>query len=117
MIVEDRRLAFALGEDLQDAAARRARCAAGQLAVAERAGAPFAEQVIAFGIVRPAVVEGGHVADPLADGLAAFEHQRPIASLGEKIGREGPGRPRADDDRSLSQWFSPRGGNSNGASR
>ena len=48
MVVEDRRLALALGEQFEHAAHVGAGAAAGELAVAERAGAAFAEQVVAL---------------------------------------------------------------------
>ena len=108
MVVEDRRLALALGEAASST--RRTsgpRAAAGELAVAERAGAPFAEQVVALGIVRAAGVEGPHVGDALADRAAAFEHQRPITLLGQKVGGDHAGRARADDHRAIRQGLGP----------
>src|SRR5262249_56795033 len=76
VVVQDRRLALALREQLQDAAHVRPGAAAGELAVAERAGAALAEEVVALGVERAAFVEGAHVADAAADGRGAFEHQR-----------------------------------------
>ena len=52
VLVEDRRLAVAVGEDLQHAPDVGAGAAAGQLAVAERARAPLAEEVVALGVER-----------------------------------------------------------------
>ncbi len=103
MIVNDRRLSLALGEHLEHAADVRAARAAGELAVAERAGSAFAKQVIALRVVRPAGVEGVHVANPLAHRLAALEHQRPITLLGQKVGGEHARRPGTHDDGPLAE--------------
>ena len=46
MFIQDRRLAFAFGKEFQDAIDIRTTGSRGQLAVAERAGAAFAEQII-----------------------------------------------------------------------
>ena len=52
VLVDDRGLAVAVGEDLEDAVDVGAGAAAGQLAVAERARAPLAEEVVALGVER-----------------------------------------------------------------
>ena len=52
VFVDDRRLAVAVGEDLQHVGDVGARAARGELAVAEGAGAPLAEEVVALGIER-----------------------------------------------------------------
>ena len=61
VVVEDARLArllaLALGEQLQHAQHVRPGAAAGQLAVGEGAGPALAEEVVALGVERPAVVE------------------------------------------------------------
>src|SRR5262249_32654279 len=57
ILVQDRWLALANGKQFKDAANIRSRATAGQLAVAERAGAPFAEEIVAFRIERSAGVE------------------------------------------------------------
>src|SRR5262249_36228860 len=76
VIVDDRRLPLVLGEQLENAAHLGPGAAARQLAVAEGAGAPFAEEVIAVGLELAAVIEVVDVVDALADGAASFEHDR-----------------------------------------
>ena len=80
MLVDDRRFAVAVGEDFQDMGDVGAGAARGELAVAEGAGASLAEEVVAFGIERPRLVEAADVGDPVLDGPAAFEDQGPITS-------------------------------------
>ena len=75
--------------------------ARGELAVAEGAGAPFAEEVVAFGVERPALVEAANVGDPILDGPAALQDQRAIAVLRQQIAGEEAGRSRADDHRPM----------------
>ena len=77
--------------------------AAGQLAVAERAGAPLAEEVVALGVERPAGVEPADVGDAVLDGPAALEDQRAVALLGQEVAGEQPGGPGADDHRPMLQ--------------
>ncbi len=79
VFVDDRRLAVAVGEDFQDTGDVGAGAARGELAVAEGAGPPFAEEVVAFGIERSIFVEPADVGDAILDGPAAFEDQGPIA--------------------------------------
>ena len=88
---------MAVGEDLEDAADVGAGAAAGQLAVAERARASFAEEVVALGVERPAGVEPADVGDAVLDRAAAFEDQGAIAVLGEQIAGEQPRGAGADD--------------------
>src|SRR5262249_60782875 len=78
VLVEDGGLALALGEQLQDAAHLGPGAAAGELAVAERAGPALAEEGVALRVERPARVEGAHVADPVRARTAALPHQRPL---------------------------------------
>ncbi len=59
VFVDDRRLAVAVGEDLQDAGDVGPGAARGELAVAERAGAPLAEEVVALGVERPVLDRTG----------------------------------------------------------
>ena len=80
VLVEDRRLAVALGEDFEDALDVGPGAAAGQLAVAERARPPFAEEVVALGVERPAGVEPADVGDAVLDLAAPLQDERPVAS-------------------------------------
>ena len=77
MVVEDARfarlLAFVLREDFEHANHVRPGAATGELAIAERAGAAFAEEVVALRLEFAALVKGLHVADALRDRRAAFE--------------------------------------------
>ena len=66
----------------------------GQLAVAERAGAPLAEQVVALRVERSACVEPADVGDPVLDGPAPLEDQRPITLLGQQVAGDQAGRAR-----------------------
>ena len=120
VVVEDGRLArllaLALGEQFQHAQHVRPGAAAGQLAVGERAGAALAEEVVALGVERPAVVEGLHVADAVVDARAAFEHDRPVAVLGEEVRADEPARPGADDHGPVRQGTGPGSGIANGGS-
>ena len=102
-VVEDRRLALALGEQFQDAAHIGAAAATGQFAVAEGAGAALAEKVIALRIERAALVEGADIADALAHRSAALQDQRPIALLRQEIRRHQAAGTGADHDRTLLQ--------------
>ena len=54
VLVDDRGLAVAVGQDLEDATDVGAGAPGGQLAVAERARAALAEEVVALGVERPA---------------------------------------------------------------
>src|SRR5437016_5017461 len=98
IIVENRRLAFALGEKLEYAPHLRPGAAAGQLAVAKGAGAAFAEEVIAFRIKRPAGVEAVDIVNALAHAAAAFEDQRLVAFRSQKKARDESRGARANDD-------------------
>ncbi len=101
--VDDRRLALAVGEQLQNAANVGAGVAVGQFAVAEGAGAAFAEKVVALGVVWAALVEGADVADAVAHRPAALQHQRPIALLGQEVRRHETARSGADHHRAITQ--------------
>ena len=103
LLVEDRRLAVAIGQDLEDLEDVGAGHARGELAVAESAGSPFAEEVIALRIERPALVEAADVGDALLHGPAALEDQRVVAVLGQKIAGDQTGGAGADDDGPMSQ--------------
>src|SRR5689334_4124878 len=110
IIVEDRRLALARGEQLQDAAYVRPAGTAGQFAVAERAGPAFAEKIVALRLEGAARVEACHITDALPHRRPAFEDERPITLLGEKITRDQPRRPGADDDGPMLQGLRAVGG-------
>ena len=84
VFVDDRRLAVTVGEDLQDTGDVGARAARGELAVAESAGAPLAEEVVALGIERSRFIEAADVGDPVLDGPAAFQDQGPIADCASR---------------------------------
>ena len=103
VLVDDRRPAVALGEDLQDAGDIGARAAGGELAVAEGAGPAFAEEVIAFGIERPVLIESAYVGDAILDGAAALEDQGSIPVMRQQIAGEQAGGPGADDHGAMSQ--------------
>ncbi len=103
MLVENRRLALALGEQFEHALNVRAAAAAGEFAIAEGAGAAFAEEIIAFGMECAAGVELFDVADPLVDRRAALQHERTVALLRQKIGGHQSARPGADHHRAMAQ--------------
>src|SRR4029434_1799590 len=85
VVVDDGRLALAGGKELQYTAQLRPRAAAGQLAVAEGAGAAFAKQIVAFRIERAARIESMDVADALTYRWSALEHERLVSLLSEEI--------------------------------
>ena len=68
------------------------RAARRELAVAEGAGAPFAEEVVALGIERPVLVESAHVGDAFLDGAAALEDQA-VGNRSARAGSRRRGRP------------------------
>src|SRR5690606_16506872 len=72
-----------------------------ELAVAVRPGAALAEAVVRVLVDRLAAVEEGEIAPPRLHLLSAIEDDRGDAVPCELVGREEPGRPRADDDRAL----------------
>ncbi len=92
VLVDDRRLAVTVGEDFQDAGHVGPGAARRELAVAEGAGPPFAEEVVAFGVERPRLVEPADVGDPVLDGPAAFQDQGAIAVAARADSRR-TGRP------------------------
>ena len=99
VLVDDRGPAVALGEDFQHVGDIGARAAGGELAVAEGAGTPLAEEVIAFGIERTVLIESAYVGDAFLDGAAALEDQRLIPAPRQQVAGEQAGRPGADDHR------------------
>ena len=113
VLVDDRRPAVALGQDLQHAMDVGPGAARGELAVAERARTPLAEEVVALGVERPVLVEPPDVGDPVLDGPAPLEDQRPVSRLGQEVAGDQPGRARADDHRPMPQRREPGSGHSN----
>ena len=101
VLVDDRRPAVALGEDFQDARHIGARAARRELAVAEGPGPALAEEVIAFGIERPVLIESADVGDAILDGAAALEDERLIPGKRQQIAGEKAGRAGADDHRAM----------------
>src|SRR4029077_8930596 len=85
IVIKNGRFSLAGRKQLQDAANTRAGTAARQLAVAEGAGAALAKKIVAFGIERPAGVEGMHIVNALANGPATFEDQRPVTLFCQKV--------------------------------
>jgi hypothetical protein len=110
VVVEDRRLALALGVELEDAADVGAGHAAGELAIGKGAGPALAEEVVALRVVRPAAVEGADVMDPLVDWGPAFQDQGLVSLLGQEVGGGEAGGAGADDDGVVLQRHSPPGG-------
>jgi hypothetical protein len=108
VLVENRGLAVAVGQDLQDAPDVGPGAAAGQLAVAEGAGAPLAEEVVALRVQRPPGVEAADVGDAVLDLPAAFQDQGAVALERQEIAGEQPRGARADDDRAMGQGLSAR---------
>ena len=102
-VVENRRLALALGEQLQHPAHLRAGVAIGQLAVAEGAGAALAKQIIALRVEWPALIEGANIADAIAHGPAPLQNERSITLFRQEIGGHETPRTRTDDDRPMRQ--------------
>jgi hypothetical protein len=72
MFIDDRWLAAAIDETLQNIIDVGTAHAAGELAVAERASAPFAKQIVVLAIERTATVEVADGAHALFDRLPAF---------------------------------------------
>ena len=98
VLVDDRRLAVAVGEDFEDAAGRRGRCSRlVSLPSLNVPAPPFAEEVVALGVERAARVEPADVGDAVLDLAAAFEDQRAVAVQGEQVAGEQPRGARADD--------------------
>ncbi len=92
---------MAIRQDLQDAKDIGTGAAGGELAVTERAGSPFAEEVVALGVERPVLVEPADVGDPILDGPAPLEDQWPESRFGQEVSGEQAGRTRADDHRPM----------------
>ena len=103
VLVDDRRLAVAIGQDLEDSRHVGTGVPRGQLAVAERTGASLAEEVVAFRIERSPGVEPTNVGDAILDGPAALQDQRAIALLGQHVAGDQAGGPGADDHRPVFQ--------------
>jgi hypothetical protein len=101
VIVQDRRLSLALREQLEHAPHIWTARSAGQFAVAECARAAFAEKIVALRLKRAARIKAMHVANALAHCRAAFQHDRPIALLREKVAGHESRRPGADDNRTM----------------
>ncbi len=93
LLVDDRRLAVALGQDLEHPADVRPGPARGQLAVAERPRPALAEEVVALRVERAVLVESADVGDPVLDGAAPLEDQRSISGLGQQIAGDSPAGP------------------------
>ena len=100
-LVDDRGLAVAVGQDLEDLEHVGAGVPAGELAVAEGAGAPLAEQVVALGVEHAAAVEPADVGDPILHVAAPLEDQGREPLEGQHVAGEEPGRPGADDHRAM----------------
>src|SRR5690606_6798526 len=98
VLIDDRGLAVAIGHDFEDPTHVGPSSSAGELAVAEGAGTPLAEEVVRLGIDLPAGVERPDVGDPVLDRPPPFEDERPVAADRQEVGGEEPGRPGADDD-------------------
>ena len=110
VLVDDRRPAVALGEDFEDVGHVGAGAAGRELAVAERPGAAFAEEVIAFGIERAVLIESADVGDAILDGAAALEDQRLIPGARQQIAGEEAGGAGADDHRAVAERREPGSG-------
>ncbi len=104
MLVQDRRTAVTFRQDLQNTMDVGPGAARGELAIAEGAGPPLPEQVIALGVHRPVLVEPAHVGDPILDGSAPLENQWSEPRLSQEVSGEQAGRARAHDHRSMPEW-------------
>ena len=102
-LVDDRRLAVAVGQDLQDPEDVGPGVPAGELAVAEGPRAPFAEEVVALGVEQATAVEPADVGDPVLHVPPSFEDQGAITVQGEQVAGEQTGRAGADDHRAMLQ--------------
>src|SRR5262245_2703933 len=105
MLVEDFRFAFTGGEQFEHSANIGAGPTVSQLSVAERAGAAFAEEIIALRIERSSRIEEFDVANALTHRRAAFEDERCVATPGQEIRRDEPARSRADYHGPMPQWL------------
>src|SRR5271166_645499 len=103
LFVDDRVLSLALGEEFEDAANVGASAAIGQFAIAKSSGTAFAEQVVTFGVVRSAFVEATHIADAIANGAAALQHERTVTLFGQEVGRCQAAGTGTDHDRAVRQ--------------
>ena len=94
MLVDDRRLAVTFGQDFEDARHVGPGAARRQLAVAEGARAPLAEEVVALRVERPVLVESADVGDPILDGSTPLEDQGAVSVPGQQdTRRSGPAGP------------------------
>src|SRR6266478_4149415 len=99
MLVADRRLPSAFDQPLEHPVDVGPAHAAGELAIAERTGAPFAEQVIVLRVKGPSPVELADGRHAVFDRLSPFEHERPVSANGEVKGGQEPRRTGTDYDR------------------
>jgi hypothetical protein len=97
MLVEDGRLAVAIGQNLQDPQHVGPGIARGELAVAEGAGPPFSEEIVAFRVERAPKVEPADVGHAFLDSAAAFQDQGAVTVLGQEVAGDQTGRAGADD--------------------
>ena len=49
-------------------------------------------------------IETLDIADAFVDGRAAFEHERPVSLLGQKVSRHESARSRANNNRPMLKW-------------
>ena len=98
-------LALAVGKELQDPHHIGAGVSAGEFAVAERAGAALAEEVVALRFEVAAIVEGFDVPDAFVHRGSSFKDERLVAHLGQEVTGHETRRAATDDHRSVPQRF------------
>ena len=79
LLVNDRRFAVAVGQDLEVAGPHRHPCERKVSLPSLMSGSSFTEEVVAFGVQRSARIKAANVGPALLDGPAAFEDERAVA--------------------------------------
>ena len=101
VLIADRGLAAALDHLLEDPVHIRAAHPAGQLAIAERARAAFAKQVVVLAIERAAPVELADRGHALLHRLPSFQNEGAIPAHRKVIRGQQSGRSRTHDHRPI----------------
>src|SRR5262245_54990848 len=101
LFIADFRLASAFDHPFQHPIDIRSAQPAGEFAVAKRARATLAEQIVVFTVEWSTSVEGPYRRHAILHGLSPFQNQWPKPSQCEIIRRQKSARPRTNNDRPL----------------